>query len=135
MDPGSERSLMASIGVLAGHQVSRTPTACSRIVSGATSASNARDTKFAGGGGTDMRVGIERTTQQRPRPEVIVVFTDGYTPWPAPPSEPSSSPPCSAGTAPTSRPRPRGRPGWSACPHEVACSVHTRQALGSAGRQ
>ena len=45
-----------------------------------------RDVRLAGGGGTDMRVGIRAAHQQRPRPDVIVVFTDGHTPWPdAPP--------------------------------------------------
>mgnify|MGYP001765174087 CR=1 FL=1 len=38
--------------------------------------------KVAGRGGTDMRVGIEAGCQMRERPTVIVVITDGYTPWP-----------------------------------------------------
>ena len=33
-------------------------------------------------GGTDMRVGIEQALRGRPRPEVLVVLTDGFTPWP-----------------------------------------------------
>lgn len=36
-----------------------------------------------GGGGTDMRIGIELATKQRPRPELIIVITDGETPWPS----------------------------------------------------
>lgn len=50
----------------------------------------ARDARLAGGGGTDMRVGIKVAHDQRPRPDVIVVFTDGETPWP------DSAPPGSA---------------------------------------
>jgi predicted metal-dependent peptidase len=38
--------------------------------------------KFAGGGGTDMRALIAYAEKARPRPQVCVVVTDGYTPWP-----------------------------------------------------
>jgi predicted metal-dependent peptidase len=42
---------------------------------------DARQVRPVGGGGTDMRVGIDAALKLRPRPHVIVVLTDGYTPW------------------------------------------------------
>ena len=44
--------------------------------------SRARQVELVGGGGTDVGVGIEAAARLRPRPAVIVVLTDGMTPWP-----------------------------------------------------
>jgi len=44
---------------------------------------SAEQVRLLGGGGTDMGVGISHALQLRPKPEVIVVLTDGYTPWPS----------------------------------------------------
>jgi predicted metal-dependent peptidase len=38
--------------------------------------------QLTGGGGTDMGEGIEAATKLRPRPQVCVIITDAYTPWP-----------------------------------------------------
>jgi predicted metal-dependent peptidase len=46
---------------------------------------NVRDISMFGGGGTDMRVGIRAAEETRPAPDVIILFTDGYTPWPSKP--------------------------------------------------
>ncbi|MFY9223618.1 MAG: VWA-like domain-containing protein, partial [Blastocatellia bacterium] len=35
-----------------------------------------------GGGGTDMCMGIEAALKTKPRPQVIIVITDGDSPWP-----------------------------------------------------
>ncbi|MFF8974253.1 VWA-like domain-containing protein [Streptomyces sp. NPDC014995] len=41
-----------------------------------------------GGGGTNLRAGFTRALRARPRPDVLVVLTDGQTPWP------TTRPPC-----------------------------------------
>ena len=39
------------------------------------------DVTLTGGGGTDLRVGIDASLAARPAANVVVVFTDGGTPW------------------------------------------------------
>ena len=43
---------------------------------------------LVGGGGTDLRTGFAKVLRTQPRPDVIVVLTDGQTPWP------DTRPPC-----------------------------------------
>jgi hypothetical protein len=45
-----------------------------------------QDFVLAGGGGTDMRVPIAHAEKEY-RPDVIVLVTDGYTPWPSKPTK------------------------------------------------
>jgi predicted metal-dependent peptidase len=51
-------------------------------VQGSSRVTRAARARLAGGGGTDMRVGVTAALSRRPRPDVIVVLTDGWTPWP-----------------------------------------------------
>lgn len=43
------------------------------------------EVQLAGGGGTDMRVGVSHALKVRPH--FVLVLTDGYTPWPDAPLE------------------------------------------------
>jgi predicted metal-dependent peptidase len=84
------RALGEVDGALRGLGVSGssvTVLACDAVVQTVERVRSARDARLAGGGGTDMRVGLRAAGELRPRTDVIVVFTDGYTPWPdaAPP--------------------------------------------------
>jgi predicted metal-dependent peptidase len=56
--------------------------ACDASVGATSRVRRVEDVQLVGGGGTDMRVGIAAAEASRPHPDVIVVFTDGYTPWP-----------------------------------------------------
>ena len=38
--------------------------------------------QLQGGGGTDMVAGIDAAMSLRPRPDAVIVLTDGYTPFP-----------------------------------------------------
>jgi Mg-chelatase subunit ChlD len=79
------RALGEVDGALRGLGVSGssvTVIACDAAVQTMTRVRTARDAKLAGGGGTDMRVGLSAAAELRPRTDVVIVFTDGYTPWP-----------------------------------------------------
>jgi predicted metal-dependent peptidase len=60
--------------------------ACDASVGASTRVRRVEEIQLVGGGGTDMRVGIQAVEGSRPRPDVIVVMTDGYTPWPDKPT-------------------------------------------------
>lgn len=46
---------------------------------------SAQDVKLIGAGGTDMRIGLRAVEDERPRPDLVLVLTDGDTPWPRTP--------------------------------------------------
>jgi predicted metal-dependent peptidase len=54
-------------------------------VQSVVSVRDARRIEVKGRGGTDMRVGISAAEELKPRPDTIIVMTDGFTPWPAAP--------------------------------------------------
>ncbi|MFE9480593.1 VWA-like domain-containing protein [Streptomyces spororaveus] len=56
--------------------------ACDADVHAVTRVSKADEVTLAGGGGTDMRVGISAALALPDRPNIVVVLTDGHTPWP-----------------------------------------------------
>jgi predicted metal-dependent peptidase len=45
-------------------------------------ASSGLQLELAGGGGTDLGAGIAAAAALKPRPSVMIVLTDGFTPWP-----------------------------------------------------
>ena len=45
--------------------------------------SNPRSIELTGGGGTDMAAIVAEVLKDRPQPQMILVCTDGWTPWPA----------------------------------------------------
>jgi predicted metal-dependent peptidase len=68
-----------------GQRDTVTVLACDHEVHACRTIFRVEQVSLLGGGGTDMGVGISEAMQLRPRPDVIVVITDGYTPWPSTP--------------------------------------------------
>lgn len=58
---------------------------CDAEVHAVRRVSRATQVQLLGGGGTDMGEGIRQAAGLRPKPDVIVVLTDGWTPWPEEP--------------------------------------------------
>ncbi|GAA5187556.1 VWA-like domain-containing protein [Rugosimonospora acidiphila] len=55
---------------------------CDAAASVAYPLCRAEGVPLMGGGGTDLRSGFARAMRTSPRPDVVVVLTDGQTPWP-----------------------------------------------------
>ncbi len=43
---------------------------------------NAHEVRLLGGGDTDMGAGLEAASALPPHPDLVIVLTDGHTPWP-----------------------------------------------------
>ncbi len=70
----------------------------------------ATQVRLAGGGGTDMGTGIEAAAALRPQPSIVVVLTDGYTPWP---DRPPKGVKVVIGLLTEGGPPPPSPPGWA----------------------
>ncbi|GAA4587510.1 VWA-like domain-containing protein [Planotetraspora phitsanulokensis] len=57
--------------------------ACDADVQAVSRVTDAAQVTLSGGGGTDMRAGIAAALAAPDRPSVLIVLTDGLTPWPA----------------------------------------------------
>ena len=55
---------------------------CDRRAHGVQTVRRAEDIELVGGGGTDQREGMSAALALHPRPDLILVLTDGQTPWP-----------------------------------------------------
>lgn len=84
-----DAALSAVTGLLTAAGVARDQVhvlSCHAAVTATTRVRKATDVNITGRGGTDMRVGITAAQAWRLSPDVIVVLTDGYTPWPGRPT-------------------------------------------------
>ena len=79
---GEVDSVIATLGVSGSHITLYSVDAAVHTVRKLRSA---RDATLVGAGGTDLRIGLRAVEAERPRPDVVIVFTDGGTPWPAGP--------------------------------------------------
>ncbi len=76
---GEVQAVLASLAV---PDSSVTVLAVDAAVHTAQKVRDVADVRLAGGGGTDMGVGIAGALGLKPSPQTIVVLTDGFTPWP-----------------------------------------------------
>ncbi|MER7189906.1 vWA domain-containing protein [Streptomyces flaveolus] len=77
---GEITGVLREVGVR-GNRV--TVLACDADVHAVSRVTSTEQVALGGGGGTDMRVGIDAALAARERPSIVVVLTDGFTPWPA----------------------------------------------------
>lgn len=88
-DLGSALLEVAAIGRAVGGRRDQVSVVCCDAAAGvAHPLCRAEGIPLIGGGGTDLRAGFGQALATTPRPDVVVVLTDGETPWP------SAQPPC-----------------------------------------
>jgi predicted metal-dependent peptidase len=80
---GEIDGVLSALGV-ADPQV--TVLAVDAAVHAVTTVHRADAVTLAGGGGTDMALGIQAAQELRPRVDVVIVLTDGHTGWPGQPA-------------------------------------------------
>lgn len=86
---GSALSEVAEIAKAVGVGGNRVSVySCDSAVHTVQTVCSSEEIALVGGGGTNMVRGIMRAATALPRPDVIVVLTDGYTPWPGEPPGP-----------------------------------------------
>ena len=81
-DKDLARALGEVKGILRATQSAITVLATDAAVHTTQKVFKAEDIDLIGGAGTDMGKGIEASEKLRPRPDVLIVVTDGWTPWP-----------------------------------------------------
>lgn len=74
-------SMLRGLGVGGGRDALRL-ISCDAQAYGAQRVLRLRDVQLLGGGGTDMGAGLQAAGDLRPAADVVVVLTDGFTPWP-----------------------------------------------------
>ncbi|MCX6459099.1 MAG: VWA-like domain-containing protein [Actinobacteria bacterium] len=79
---GEVAGIVRAVGVSQGVWVIPCDSAAGRVQR-LRSVASVDSLELTGGGGTDMGAGIKAALLIRPTPQVVVVVTDGYTPWPA----------------------------------------------------
>ncbi|MGW0436472.1 vWA domain-containing protein [Micromonospora sp. NPDC003197] len=79
---GEVTGVLRAVGIR-GNRV--TVIACDADVHATRRVTSVQDVVLAGGGGTDLRVGIDSALSVAEPPHFVVVLTDGLTPWPASP--------------------------------------------------
>ncbi len=79
-----ERALSEAESIIKSQKVKSYFLDCDANVYGAAQdVKTLRTAKVSGGGGTDMRVGVLAAKKNKPKPDIIILLTDGDTPWPS----------------------------------------------------